>query len=334
MFALSRRLPTALAPLALGIACACGGVATASEVATDGEAKVLPVLNAQSGQVEALLLLDSDASGIAPLDRLFPRSGALPGIGIHSPTPSGAQLRASLQPDRNAGLALLCNQGVQVAVTLGPLSQQCLLAQISGHDELLPASSPRPGLVLDAGWRSADGTVDMSFGLSWLEGPLTSAQPAALPGPGEIAALVPSLPALAPVSLGELSLRQAHWTGRIDLGAQRWLSAGASIGSQEMNLLLEGPQRWDSATVTLGVDFRGLSGRLTGRLIELPRGQGNVRGLDLGISWRTPWQGEISFGAQNLLNQAPDTSKWPLSELPALEAPGGRTPYVRYKQDL
>ena len=89
----------------------------------------------------------------------------------------------------------------------------------------------------------------------------------------------------------------------------------------------------DSATVTLGVGFRGLTGRLTGRLIELPQGQ-NFTGLDLGVSWRTPWQGELIFGAQNVLNKTPDTSQWPLPDLPAIEAPGGRIPYVRYKQDL
>ena len=57
-------------------------------------------------------------------------------------------------------------------------------------------------------------------------------------------------------------------------------------------------------------------------------------GLDLGVSWRTPWQGELIFGAQNVLNKTPDTSQWPLPDLPAIEAPGGRIPYVRYKQDL
>ena len=115
----------------------------------DGDAKVLPVLNAQSGQIEALLLLEPDASGTAPLDRLFPRSVSLPSLRVRGTTSAGRQVHASLQPDPNAGLALLCNQGVQVAVTLGPLSQQCLLAQISGQDDLLSASVSRPGLVLD-----------------------------------------------------------------------------------------------------------------------------------------------------------------------------------------
>lgn len=300
----------------------------------ESDAKVLPVLNAQSGQIEALLLLEPDGSGIAPLDRLFPRIGSLPSLRVRGNTTSGRQLRASLQPDPNAGLALLCNQGVQVAVTLGPLSQQCLLAQISDQDDLLRVSTSRPALVLDTGWRSASGAMDMSFGLAWLDASLRTAQEDALPGPGESATPLPALPPLAPMTLGDISLRQAYWSGRFDLGAQRWFSAGASLGSQEMNLLLGGPQRWDTTTVTFGVGYRGLSGRLTGRLIELPRGQGNFQALDLGFSWRTPWQGELSFGAQNLLNQSPDTSKWPLSDLPALEAPGGRTPYVRYKQDL
>ena len=327
------------AGLILAAAFACAATAAAADpgneaLRVDGDAKVLPVLNAQSGQIEALLLLEPDASGIAPLDRLFPRTVSLPSLRVRGTTSAGRQVHASLQPDPNAGLALLCNQGVQVAVSLGPLSQQCLLAQISGQDDLLSASVSRPGLVLDTGWRSAGGTMDMSFGLAWLDAPLRTAPDDPLPGPGETATPLPALPPLAPMTLGDISLRQAYWTGRFDLGAQRWLSAGASLGSQEMNLVLGGPQRWDTTTVTFGVGYRGLSGRLTGRLIELPRGQGNFQALDLGFSWRTPWQGELSFGAQNLLNQAPDTSKWPLSDLPALEAPGGRTPYVRYKQDL
>ncbi len=330
----TNRRRAAPARLLLAAALAWATAAAAVDPVNDlAHGEVLPVLNAQSGQIEALLLLEPDASGVAPLDRLFPRSGTLPGLRVQGSTPAGRRVRASLQPDPNAGLALLCDQGVQVAVTLGPLSQQCLLAQIGGRDDLLLASASRPALVLDTGWRSSDGAMDMSFGLAWLDAPLRTAHDV-LPAPGEAATPLPALPPLAPIALGDISLRQAYWTSRFDLGAQRWLSAGASLGSQEMNLLLGGPQRWDTTTVTFGVGYRGLSGRLTGRLIELPRGQGNFQVLDLGFSWRTPWQGELSFGAQNLLNQAPDTSKWPLSDLPALEVPGGRTPYVRYKQDL
>lgn len=336
----SSRLAPAV--LRLALAWVLGGSVTlaladepAPLVRHGAESTVLPVLNAQSGRVEALLLLDQGNNVPTPLDRLFPRPAPAAGLGFEGSLGELQHVRASLQVDSNVGLALLCNQGVNIATTLGPLRQQCLLAQIGGQDELMLPSAARPGVAMEAGWRSPQGGFDMSFGLSWLDSPLQVAAGDALPRPGEKGTFSPVTPLLAPQPLGELSLRQAYWSGSLDLGNQSWLSAGASIGSQELDLLLGGPQRWDSTTVTFGVGYRGLSGNLTGRLIELPQGQGSFSGIDLGFSWRTPWQGELSFGAQNLLNQKPDTSKWPLNELPALDMPGGgRTPYVRYKQDL
>lgn len=300
----------------------------------EADAQVLPVWNTSSGQIEALLLLSPEPEPGNPLDRLLPRRPVLPGVGLGVSLDNGQRLRVSLSPDTNTGLALLCNQGIHVAMSLGALGQQCLLAQVGGaSDALLPSS--RAGATLDANWQSADGGLDLSFGLSWLDSPLRDSQPelwghdsTTNPNFGAI------VPHLLPVDLGELSQRQLHWQGNLLLGEQRWVSLGGTFGSQQLDSLLGKPVRWDSATVTLGVGFGGLSGRLTGRLIELPAGQGNTSALDLGFSWRTPWQGELSFGAQNVLNQAPDSSKWPTTELPALEVPGGRTPYVRYKQDL
>ncbi len=328
-----RRLPLAVACVLAGV-----GTAQAQPPATlaghDADPQVLPVWNTRSGRVEALLLLSPDQDELNPLDRVFPREPALPGLGLDVTLDGGSHLRGSLQPDANAGLALLCNQGIHVAMTLGPLGQQCLLAQVGGQgDALLPASR-NPGVSLDAQWRSADGGLDLSFGLSWLDASLHGGERLSLPGFGAQPPYVSTLPPLQPMTLGDISLRQVHWNSSLALGARNWLSLGGSLGTQELTTLAGSPLRWDSATVTLGIGYRGLTGRLTGRLIELPQGQGNFTGLDLGVSWRTPWQGELSFGAQNLLNKTPDTSQWPLPDLPAIETPGGRTPYVRYKQDL
>lgn len=320
---------------ALLVVGACPAQTSALALGHETDTQVLPVWNTSSGQIEALLLLSPEPEPGNPLDRLLPRRPVLPGVGLGVSLDNGQRLRVSLSPDTNTGLALLCNQGIHVAMSLGALGQQCLLAQVGGgSDTLLPSS--RVGASLDANWQSADGGFDLSFGLSWLDSPLRGSRPELLGRVGTDAgpALGSILPQLLPVNLGELSQRQLHWKGNLLLGEQRWVSLGGTLGSQQLDSLLGEPMRWDSATVTLGVGFRGLSGRLTGRLIELPAGQGNTSALDLGISWRTPWQGELSFGAQNVLNQTPDTSKWPIAELPALEMPGGRTPYVRYKQDL
>ncbi len=331
--------------LLLAAACLLAGLGAAQAQTTgtltghEADPQVLPVWNTRSGRVEALLLLSPEQDGLNPLDRVLPREPALPGAGLGVTLDNGSRLRGSLQPDLNAGLALLCNQGIHVAMTLGPLGEQCLLAQVGGQGDLLLPASRSPGVTLDAQWRSADGGLDLSFGLSWLDTSLQGGETLSLPGFGAQPHYVSTLPPLLPgllghLGLGDLSLREVHWNSSLALGAQKWLSLGGSLGMQELSSLAGTPVRWDSATVTLGVGYRGLTGRLTGRLIELPQGQGNYTGLDLGVSWRTPWQGELSFGAQNLLNKTPDTSQWPLPDLPAIEAPGGRTPYVRYKQDL
>lgn len=302
-----------------------------------GSQHVLPVWNASSGRVEALLLLSPETDAPTALDRLLPRTTAVPDLGLDLAFTGGSHLRTSLSPEINTGLALLCNQGIHLAMTLGTLGQQCLLAQVGTGEDAFLAPTRTSGIRLDTHWQSADDGLDLSFGLSWLDASLHPFDA----GSGSILGVTPSaspyatLPAPLPQLPGELVQHQVYWNGALALGQQRWVSLGGTLGSAQLNTLLGAPLRWDNATVTLGVDVRGLSGRLTGRLIELPNGQGNFSGLDLGFSWRTPWQGELSFGARNLLNRStPDTSKWPLSELPALEAPGGRTPYVRYKQDL
>lgn len=325
---------TAACMLASGLAGATA--AHALEPLQDADTHVLPVWNTSSGRMEALLLLSpQQADGIAgPTDWLLSREPQLPGIGLHSGTDGGNRLSGNLHLDNNAGLALLCNQGIHVAMALGPLTEQCLLAEVASSNDPLMLRSSSPGVLLDAHWQSDEGALDLSFGLSWLQTSLEQ------PGPATSSTLGASLrhssiPSMLPATLGEIDLRQFHVNSTLNLRGQRWVSLGGALGTQEFLGLFGAPQRWDTATVTLGIGYRGLSDRLTGRLIELPQGQGNWTGLDLGFSWRTPWQGELSFGAQNLLNQAPDTSQWPLRDLPnAIEAGSGRTPYVRYKQDL
>jgi hypothetical protein len=67
------------------------------------------------------------------------------------------------------------------------------------------------------------------------------------------------------------------------------------------------------------------------RVMETP---GNVwGGIDLGLSWRTPWQGKLTLGARNVV-----TSGKPPTYLDPKRAPDAvdqeRVPYVRYEQDL
>ena len=64
-------------------------------------------------------------------------------------------------------------------------------------------------------------------------------------------------------------------------------------------------------------------------MINVP-GESKVwEGLGLGLTWRTPWNGQLSVGADNVITRGknPFTTK-------GLDSDEGTVPYVRYQQDL
>jgi len=55
--------------------------------------------------------------------------------------------------------------------------------------------------------------------------------------------------------------------------------------------------------------------------------------LDLGVSWRTPWRGELSLGARNLVT-AGDSRLLPDPAAVQRDDQRERTPYIEYRQDF
>lgn len=302
------------------------------------DTRVLPVWSNESGRVEALLLLDSRESGLNPLDRLLGGDTVAPGLGARLSLADGSRVSTALQFDPDAGLALLCNGSIGLAASLGTFGQDCLLASLGDNDVLLRGTAP--GLRFGGDWRSADGGVDLDFGLSWLDtsfsSPLTGMPDAPTAAWSGIA--MPSAPwngGFGELVGARLDARQLHLGATLNFTPQRWMSLAGNLATQRFTPAGTGlPLHWETATVTLGVGYRGITGQITGRLLELPSRDATWSGLDLGVSWRTPWQAELTVGARNVLGSGPDPRTWPLAELPALEDPAARVPYVRYRQDL
>ncbi|KGI78530.1 TonB-dependent receptor [Oleiagrimonas soli] len=127
--------------------------------------------------------------------------------------------------------------------------------------------------------------------------------------------------------------------GRVALGSETGIDLGASVGKIRLlpgNLL--GVSALGQQSLSLGVDSGPLSGRITGRMLQPVPGSGDTQlmgperhwtTIDLGVTWRLPWQGELRFGAQNLWSsgQAPVPVEGP-------EPDRSRIPYVQYHQDL
>ncbi|MEO5741436.1 MAG: hypothetical protein ABIS29_12655 [Vicinamibacterales bacterium] len=115
------------------------------------------------------------------------------------------------------------------------------------------------------------------------------------------------------------------------MGSRGHLSAGSSVDSAS---LISAPRVGAEQTVLgFGISHGSLSGSVIGqRLVPSSplRANEGLTALDLGVSWRTPWQGELTVGAREL--SRPDA---PLADpAQAAKVREERTPYVQYRQDL
>jgi hypothetical protein len=192
------------------------------------------------------------------------------------------------------------------------------------------------GLGLSAPFGSGP---DLSFGLSWLEGG-ESALPQIANGsfdnpPIDLALL--NLPELSTYRIDNGRTLSARGTWQFEQGSAFDLTAALTradlmpvwygLGGPGLNLSV------DQASLGLGMASGTLRGSIVGHIssIEDPSIAGNKRwsGLDLGVSWRTPWRGEVTVGAQNLWSAPLDSAT--NGENSATQA---RVPYVQYRQDL
>jgi hypothetical protein len=133
------------------------------------------------------------------------------------------------------------------------------------------------------------------------------------------------------------SSAQVNARGRLALGSKSGIDLGASVGRIHLlpgNLL--GVSTLDQKALTFGVDHGPISGVLTGRTMVPQAGiPGNLEAdrrwnsIDLGVTWRLPWSGSLSVGAQNLWS-----SGSPVNTPVGPEPDQSRTPYVQYHQDL
>lgn len=87
--------------------------------------------------------------------------------------------------------------------------------------------------------------------------------------------------------------------------------------------------RWDIKTLNVGANVGRFGANVIGRVVDSPVQPGRWEGLGLGLSWRTPWSGKLSVGAENVVTRGRN----PFAPERA-EKEEGAVPYVRYQQDL
>ncbi|MBX3690159.1 hypothetical protein [Dokdonella sp.] len=304
----------------------------------------LPVQRSATPLVDQLLRTDGVAPGMASGQPVLPIwSGTngellavvpLPGGWVAAPTTATpayagpSTWRLAGHSVSASGLSLDFANGLRLDALIGrylPNLPACAVGSCAFNS---PTSQGASSAVLGMGWSSAEGALDLSYGLSWLR---TSGQASAAEA------------LFSPLSVHE------------KFGDPRWLG----LASEESSLFARGRWRFSQATaldltasygrlhdsrmagamlpaldldqlsLSLGLDVGSLRGAIVGHVLSsddpLLAGK-RWTTLDLGISWRTPWAGELSVGAQNIL-ATPSAS-------PRDVDGQARTPYIQYRQDL
>lgn len=288
----------------------------------------LPLVNQDSGRVEAFLLLgesrDSNAGG---LQRLLGRDrSSSVGAGLAIPMDNGRRASATLSLESNPTLGLLCESSA-LARRVGNLAQHCLASTLTpGPSFVLPTAQPQqPGLRAEARLDGEHGSLVASVGLRELDldGPLM------LPG-----TLVGNEPLNLSLLPGGIQYEQEDigLSGQLNFGDSVWVSIGGTLTRARIVPAAALPgglvPQWDTGTLTIGGGVGNFGGEIVGRVIEVPGVDGQYRNLGLGLTWRAPWKARLSVGAENIYSSGhhPFVSDD--------DEDTGRVPYIRYEQDL
>lgn len=185
------------------------------------------------------------------------------------------------------------------------------------------------GSEVGATYNGGPYSFGLSLGSDSAQNSATATLPRVLPG------IVPGVNGLS----GFDNSTQLNANGRLALGNHSGIDIGASVGRIRLlpgNLL--GLSTVDQKAVSFGIDHGAISGNIIGRTMEPevgapgsfgPADNRHWNSIDLGVTWHLPWQGSLSFGAQNVWSSG-NSMNTPVGP----EPDQSRTPYVQYHQDL
>lgn len=287
---------------------------------------VLPIWSGASGQLLAVVALPRGWTNTSPIDATPAYNG-----------PSAWHLAGASA--NAAGLRWQFGNGLHADALIGQyLSSAPATCTVDGCDVGSKAAWSRGSLAgsLGLGWTIADSGLDLSYGLSWLQSqggsPATFGNLFSL---GSVPVPVLTLPDAGLFSLDSETSLFARGRWQFERGPA--LDVGASVGRGRLSAVGNLPNTLlpsvdlDQLSLSLGLDAGSLRGAIVGHVLSSddPAFAGKRwTTLDLGVSWRTPWSGELSVGAQNLWS-SPSASPRDAAENPQV-----RTPYIQYRQDL
>ncbi|MDR2871181.1 MAG: hypothetical protein LBV45_01385 [Xanthomonadaceae bacterium] len=263
---------------------------------TLNHATALPVLDKGSGKVEAVLLLEPAHSAAAGTRWRF--RGA-------------ASLDTAFQLSAGDSVGLLCNGASGVNLS-NLASNHCLLASFS--DSSNDHRSKR--IAATASLNHSIGRVGLTAGNSQSTLPSWLSFDGSRTGNGQ-------------VEQNDLAI-----FGQKDIGSESYVSIAGTYAKARLVPLSEAApgiiDRWESKSLSIGGGYGSFSANVIGRVVDVPGQSGKWEGVGVGLTWRTPWSGQLTVGAENVITRG----KNPFAPTYSGSQQEGTVPYVRYEQDL
>ncbi|KAF1717251.1 hypothetical protein CSC75_18905 [Pseudoxanthomonas wuyuanensis] len=287
------RLPFAVL-LALGVAAGAHAQSrTQAKPASARNATALPVWNNTSGEVEAVLLLEPTGESTAGARWRFGSNTLTTAFGL------------------SAGdeLGLVCNRQSGIVGSIGNLASHCMLATLGDGDDNNPLSQRASA---GAALARPGGRLGLSVGTgrdtlpAWLSSGRNAGNR---------------------IEQSDLAV-----FGQKDIGTEGFVSIGGTVARARLVSPADVPalaDNWNSKSLSIGGGYGPFSANIIGRVVDVPGQPGKWEGLGLGVTWRTPWSGQLTVGAENVVTRG----KNPFS-LNNENVDEGTVPYVRYEQDL
>ena len=223
-------------------------------------------------------------------------------IGIRKQFSEGA-LDTAFGLDAGDSLGLLCDRKTGVASAISNLANHCLLASLDD------ATDSRHMNATTAFSRNG-GRVGLSIGAGQ-----------------------ETLPAwLSPNARARVEQHDVAVFGQKNIGREGFITIGGTVAKARLVSVADVPEladRWDTRSFSVGGGYGNFSGNIIGRVIDVPGQPENFQGFGIGLTWRTPWRGQLTVGAENVVTRG----KNPFA-LPADTEDQGTVPYVQYQQDL
>jgi hypothetical protein len=198
-------------------------------------------------------------------------------------------------------LGLLCDRKLGMGSALNSLADNCVLASVPARRMGGSATLfQRNGTQIGVGAGSSRTPVP-----GWLA-----------PGAGN----------------GRVDLNDITIFSQKALPREGYVSIAGTVAKARLQSPAEIPgfsDRWTSRQLNLGGGLGAFGINVIGEVVDTP-GKDRFGSLGLGLSWRTPWSGQLTVGADNLVTRGRNPFAPPATE----GDDEGAVPYVRYEQDL